>query len=213
MPKPLPRKVEFVCSRVEPRANQAGLIGIMLVVGTLSAGGGFALVNASDIEPTTKLSLSLLLSTSAVIFGFLAFRFFSDTSPRHATSAIKLEVGIDGLHLPLRAIPFASLQTVVLETSTSAYSILELVLNDGESVKLSMLNAEPVVRLIRERHELFKWLMVPQPRRSADGYRGVRVSNEVRSIEEAVREEDWADENVEVALANAFVIPREERYP
>lgn len=204
MPKPLPRKLDFVCTLLDP-PNTHGVAALQLGCGALLAGLLSALIS-DNIWATGALRFS------AAILAAFAVLFFSRSSSTFDNKAkIQIEVGLDGLRLPMHAIPFRSLQVVRVESSPSNYSTIELVLNDGESLKLSMLDAEPVARLIRERHELFKRLTTPRARARADGYRGVRIAEEAESIEDGLRQEEWAEEDLESILAVALVIPANER--
>lgn len=205
MSKPLPRKLDFVCSLVEPPTNRAGVAALALGFGAL-----LALVGSYFMDEDIWASGALRFS--AIILAAFAVLFFSQASAKFdARAKVQMEVGLDGLRLPTQTISFRNLRTVQLDSDASSYATLHLLLDDGNSLKLSMLNAEPVARLIRERHELFKRLTAPRARPRADGYRGVRIAEESESIEEGIRQEEWSDEDLEAVLAVALVIPAAER--
>ena len=205
MSKPLPRKLDFVCSVLEPTRNRAWLAVTLSGVGAASAFAASEFVRG-DIWGRGALQLvSIILAALAVLFFSQASNAFDNRSK------VKMEVGLDGLRLPMQNIPFRTLLGVVVEESPSNYVTVELLLNDGTSVRLSMLDAEPVARELRARHELFKRLTAPREKARADGYRGVRISEEAASIEDGLRQEDWAEENLEAVLAGALVIPAAER--
>lgn len=148
---------------------------------------------------------AILLAIGGVLYFSMASRTF-DRRPK-----VNVEVGLDGLRLPMHSVPFRALQSLRVEPTDTSYSTLELLLEDGEVLRLSMLDAERVAHLIRERHALYKRLTAPRERAHADGYRGVRVVEESESIEDGLRQEGWAEENLEAVLAVALVIPEAER--
>lgn len=209
MPHPLPRKLDFICTLVEPPNTRAwygasisGLLALAVFIGADFASGSIWAVGAFKI--------------AAAVFAIMAVLFYSSASNSFDSRAkVQVEVGLDGLRLPLQNIPFRNLKELRVESSVAGsaagYSTLELILNDGETLRLNMLDAERVAYSIRERHALYKRLTAPRPRARPDGYRGVRVEEEAESIEEGLRQEGWAEDNLEAVLARALVIPQAER--
>jgi hypothetical protein len=202
--KPLPRKLDFVCTLLDPPKSHVGL--------GLGLSGFGVLLAVCGAEFVGDVWAALALRVTAAVLAIIAVMLFSrDSSTFDNQTKVHVEVGLDGLRLPMQAIPFRRLQSIRVDSSPSNHSTIELLLDDGESLKLSMLDAEPVARLIRERHQLFKRLTVPRARARADGYRGVRIAEEAESIEDGVRHEEWAEENLEAVLASALVVPANER--
>lgn len=206
MPQPLPRKLDFVCTLVKPPNHKtwyAAGISAVLAVG--------AFVGADMVSENIWAAGALRL-TSAVL-AIIAVLFYASASNTFDNRAkVQVEVGLDGLRLPLQTIPFRNLEELRVESSTTTgYSTLELILNDDKTLQLSMLDAERVAYLIRERHALYKRLTAPRARARPDGYRGIRVEEEAESIEDGLRQEGWDEENLEVVLARALVIPEAER--
>ena len=206
MPQPLPRKLDFVCTLLEPPNKKAwygagisAVLALSIFVGADFASGSIWAVGAFKI--------------ASAVFAIMAVLFYSRASNTFDNRVkVQVEVGLDGLRLPLQTIPFRNLQELHVESSTTTgYSTLELILNDGKTLQLSMLDADRVAYLIRERHALYKRLTAPRARARPYGYRGVRVEEEAESIEDGLRQEGWAEENLEAVLARALVIPEAER--
>lgn len=206
MAKPLPRKLDFVCILAEPPKNPA-----VLATAVFAFAAFLALVGSVMVEETNFWLIGVLRVSAAVLAAVAVLAFSHASGSYDGRAKVQLEVGLDGLRLPMQVVPFRNLVGVNVLASTSSYTTLELLLDDGGTLKLSMLDAEPVARVIRERLQLYKRLTAPRARARADGYRGVRVKEEAESIENALRQEEWADGNLDALLLTALVIPEDTR--